>query len=128
MAVVSFLCSLFALVFLFLKLDGLPMGTKPPSGFPPSLSPTMFWIVATAMGLIPLFVASYVGAITAVTVKTCECCFSGFDIFTKQPPVFGKGNSELRYRVLSGTRGELYDRCCLSLFSMEATATKTTAT
>ena len=64
MAAVSFFCSLFLLALLFLELDGLPVGAKPPPDFHSSLSPTMVWIVVTSMLLVPLFVASYVGAIT----------------------------------------------------------------
>jgi hypothetical protein len=65
MAVVSFFCSIFLLVFLSLKLDGLSIGTKLPPDFHSSLNPTMFWIIAASMIPVPLIVASYVGAITA---------------------------------------------------------------
>jgi hypothetical protein len=95
MAVVSFLCSLFLLTFLFLELLGLPIGTKPPPDFHSSLSPTVFWVIATSMLLIPLFVASYVGAITApnsqLRLASVVFPFSTF-LFINIVPSLGRGN------------------------------------
>jgi hypothetical protein len=65
MAVVAFFGTLLLLVFLLLELEGLPIGTKPPPDFHSSLNPTLLWMIATSILLVPLFVASYVGAITA---------------------------------------------------------------
>jgi hypothetical protein len=65
MTVVSFFFSLFLLAFFLLKLDGLPIETKPPPDFHSSLNPTIFWIIAASMMFVPLIVASYVGATTA---------------------------------------------------------------
>ena len=64
MAVVSYCCSLFLFVFLFLELLGLPIGTQPPPDFHPNVDPTIFWIAVTSMMDVPLFAASYVGGIT----------------------------------------------------------------
>jgi len=65
MAAVSAFGALVAMVFLFLALLGIPIGTKPPLDFHPSFNPTMAWILTTAMIAVPLFAASFVGAITA---------------------------------------------------------------
>jgi hypothetical protein len=64
MAIVSAFGALVAMVFLFLLVLGIPIGTKPPLEVHPDVNPTIFWILVTSMFVLPLFVASYVGAIT----------------------------------------------------------------